>query len=78
MQRWNDESDELGLPPKNLVDAKDRVQFRKEATHRMGQGGTYRLSAELVSSSYSLPLRLCGQMPNVFSELNLGFMLAVH
>lgn len=73
MQRWNAESDELGLPPKNLIDAKDQVQTRKEATHRMGQGGTNRLSAEFGSSS-SLLLSQISPMPKAWTEFRVYYV----
>lgn len=52
-ERWIAELVEMGDPPKSLIDARERVKSRKEATHRMGQGGVHRLSVEFVSSSSS-------------------------
>lgn len=48
-KKWKEEAAALGDPPKKLIDAKARVASRPKVTHRMGQGGAWRLQSAFVS-----------------------------
>lgn len=52
-QHWTQESDEVGDPPKYLIDGRDRVVTRQKIVHRMGQGGQSRLATKFVMSMLS-------------------------